>query len=58
MHGLDVFGMVVSSTSSHALRAPVVRYDVDVILEFFLADSAFSVLRDNLTVEKFPHFCG
>jgi hypothetical protein len=57
MHSLDVFGMVVSSTSSHALRAPVVRYDVDVILEFFLADGAFSVLRDDLAVEQFPRFC-
>jgi hypothetical protein len=57
MHSLDVFGMVVSPTSSHALRAPVVRYDVVVTVELFLADGAFSVLRDNLAVEQFPHFC-
>jgi hypothetical protein len=57
MHSLDVFGMVVSPTSSHARRARVVRYDVVVIVELFLADGAFSVLRDNFAVEQFPHFC-
>jgi hypothetical protein len=57
MHSLDVFWMVVSPTSSHALRAPVVRYYVVVIVELFLADGAFSVLRLNLAIEQFPHFC-
>jgi hypothetical protein len=57
MHSLDVFWMVVSPTSSHALWEPVVRYDVVVTVELFLANGAFSVLRDNLAVEQFPHFC-
>jgi hypothetical protein len=39
------------------LKAHVVRYDVVVIVELFLADGAFSVLRDNLAVEQFPQFC-
>jgi hypothetical protein len=55
MHSLDVFWMVVSPTSSHALRAPVVRYDVVVIVELFLADGAFSVGFDNLTWPTCAH---
>jgi hypothetical protein len=53
---LDIVWMVVPPTSSHALRFPVVRYDLAVVGELFVTDGTFSVLLDNFTVQKPPDF--
>jgi hypothetical protein len=55
MHGLDVFRMVISPSSSHTFRVPVVRYDVAVICKFFQADDALPVLLGDLSVQQPPH---
>ena len=55
MHGLDVFRMVISPGSSHSFRVSVVRHDVAVIREFLVADCAFPVLLDDLSVQQLPH---
>ena len=34
----------------------MVGYDVAVVGERFLAESAFAILQSNLPVEEFPHF--
>ena len=34
----------------------MIRYDVGVVREFFVADCAFSVLFNNLAIEKLPRF--
>ena len=47
--------MVVSPRSSHSFRIFVVRDDVVVIREVFVADGAYPALLDNLSVQKFPH---
>jgi hypothetical protein len=45
---LNIVRMVVSPRSSHPFGIPVVRYDVVVICELFVTDSAFPVLLDDL----------
>ena len=55
---LNVFRMVVSPRASHSFRVPVVRYDVAAVRKFLVADCTFSVLLDDLSVEKFPHLGG
>ncbi len=47
--------MIVSPGSSHAFGIDVVRHDVVVVGEGFLADRASSVLLDDLTIEQLPH---
>ena len=47
--------MVVSPRSSHAFATFVVRDNIVVIRELFLADWADSVLLADLPVEQFPH---
>jgi len=50
--------MVVSPRATHSFRFSVVRYDIVVICEVFLADGADPALLDNLSVQKFPYFGG
>jgi hypothetical protein len=57
MRCLDIVWVIVSPGSSHALGIPVVWHDVVVIGELFLADCAFPVLLDNLSVQEFSYFC-
>ena len=47
--------MVVSPRPSHAPRANVVRYDVAVVGEPFLAEGADAILRGNLSVHQLTH---
>ncbi len=42
--------MVISPRTAHSLRLLVVRHDIVVIRELFMADRAFLVLLDNLAV--------
>ena len=53
---LDIVRMIISPRSSHTFRIPVVRHDIVVICEVFVADGADPALLDNLSVQKFPHF--
>jgi hypothetical protein len=50
--------MIVSPCSSHSFGILVVRHNVAVICELFVADCAYPVLLDNLPLQKFPHFGG
>jgi hypothetical protein len=56
MDRLNVIRMVVSPRSSHAAGMDVVRYDIVVVGELYFAEGAFTVLDDDLLVEKFSHF--
>ena len=55
---LDIVWVVIPPCSAHSFRIPVVRDDVVVIREVFVADSAYPALLDNLSVQKFPHLGG
>jgi hypothetical protein len=57
MRGLDVFRMIVAPSSSHSLRASVVRYDVAAVGKFLVTDGALTTLLDNLAVQQLPHLC-
>ena len=48
--------MVIPPRSSHSFRIFVVRNDIVVIREVFVADGAYPALLDNLSVQQFPHF--
>lgn len=53
----DIVRVVVSPCSAHPFRIFVVWHDIVVVRELFVADCAFPVLLDNLSVQQFPHFC-
>jgi hypothetical protein len=53
----DIVWVVVSPRPSHTFRIAVVWDNIVVVCEFFVADCAFSILLDNLSVQEFPHFC-
>jgi hypothetical protein len=57
MRCLDIVRMVVSPCSAHSFGFSVVWHDIVVVREVFMADCAFPVLLDNLSVQEFPHFC-
>jgi len=48
--------MIISPRSTHSFGILVVRDDICVVCELFVADGAFPVLRDNFSIEQFPHF--
>lgn len=53
----DILWVIVSPCPSHTLGIFVVRNDVVVIREFFVADCAFPVLLHDLSVQQLPYFC-
>jgi hypothetical protein len=55
---LDVVGMVVTPSSSHAFGIPVVWNDVVVVRERFAAEGTDLILLDDLAVQEFAHFRG
>ena len=55
MNRLDVFGAVVSPSSSHAFGLDVVGHNLVEISEGCPADCAFSVLLDDLSVQQPSH---
>jgi hypothetical protein len=54
---LDIVGMVVPPCSSHPFGIPVVRHDVVVVGEFFVADGTLPRLLDDFAIKQFPHLC-
>jgi len=52
---LDIVWMVVPPSSAHSLRILVVRNDVVVVGELFVADGAYTSLLSDLTVQQLPH---
>ena len=56
MNSLDVVGMIVPPRAAHTPRANVVRHDVTVVGEQFLAEGADAILRGNLLVQQPSHF--
>lgn len=57
VRGLNVVRVVVAPGASHAFGVLMVRYDVAVVGELYMAERAFSSLFDNLAVHKLPHLC-
>jgi hypothetical protein len=56
MNRLDVVGMVISPRPSHTAGTDVVRNDVVIIRKQTVAESASTVLGDDLPVHELPHF--
>ena len=52
---LNVIWMVISPRSAHPFWIPVVRHDVVIVAELFVADRALSVLFDDLPVQELAH---
>jgi len=52
---LNIVRMVVSPCSSHSFRILMVRHDVAVVRELFMADGTFLVLLHDLSVQKLAH---
>jgi len=48
--------MIVPPRAAHTPRANVVRHDVTVVGEQFLAEGADAILRGNLLVQQPSHF--
>ena len=44
MYGLDIFRVVISPSSTHTSRVPVVRYDVVTVGKFFVTEGALPLL--------------
>src|SRR5579864_4692061 len=57
MRCLHVVRMVVSPSSSHSFGILVVRHNVVVVGEFFVAYGTLAVLLDDFALKQFPHFC-
>jgi hypothetical protein len=55
MDCLNVIGMIISPRSSHAFGLDVVGHNLVVIREVRVADRAFAVLLDDLSVQQLPH---
>ena len=58
MRCLHVIRVIISPSSAHSFRIPVVRDHIVVVRKLFMADGAFPVLLDNFPVQQFPHFRG
>jgi hypothetical protein len=57
MYRLNVVRMVVSPRPSHAFGLDMVGHNLVVIRESCVADCAFPVLLDDLSVQQLPHLC-
>ncbi len=56
MNRPDVVRMVISPRASHCSGIFVVRHNVVVVRELFVADCAYSVLFGDFALQEFPHF--
>ena len=56
MRCLDIVWVIIPPRSSRSFGISVVRNDIVVVCELFVADGAFPVLLDNLPILQFPHF--
>ena len=54
---LDIVRVIISPAPTHPFGVLVIRHDVAVIGELFLANGGFPVLLDNLAVQQFSHLC-
>src|SRR5579872_7135240 len=54
---LNIVRMVISPRSPHSFGILVVRHDVVVVGEFFVADRTLPVLLDDFPLQDFPHLC-
>jgi hypothetical protein len=48
--------MIVPPGSSHPFGISMIRDDVAIVCELFMADGTLPILLDNLPVQKFSHF--
>jgi hypothetical protein len=55
MNRLDVFGAVVSPSSSHPFGLDMVGHNLVVIAKRLVTDCAFPALVSDLTVQQLPH---
>jgi hypothetical protein len=58
MRCLDIAGMVVAERAAHAFRISVIRDDISVVRELFVADRTNAVLLNDFPAEEFSHLCG
>jgi len=58
MRCLNVVWMVISPRTAHAFGILMIRHDVVVVREFFMADRTLLVLLRNLPIQEFPHLGG
>jgi hypothetical protein len=56
VNSLNVVRVIVSPRPSHAAGIDVIGYDVAVVAELFIAESALAVLGHNLLVQQLSHF--
>jgi hypothetical protein len=56
MRCLDVVRVIISPSSVHSFRIPVVGNHIVIVCELFMTNGAFPVLLDDLPVQQFPHF--
>jgi hypothetical protein len=54
---LDIVRMIISPGAAHSFGIPMIRDDVAIVRELFMADWAYPVLLNNLPVQQFPHLC-
>jgi hypothetical protein len=52
---LNVVWMVISPRSAHPFWIPMVRHDVAIVTELFLADCALSALIYDFPVQQLAH---
>jgi hypothetical protein len=55
MDCLDIFRMIISPSSTHSFRVPVVRYDVAAVSKFLVTDCAFFVLLHDFAINQLSH---
>ena len=55
MRCLNIVWMVIPPRPAHSFRILMVRDDIVVVREVFVADGAYPALLDNLSVQQFPH---
>ena len=55
MYRLDIIRVIVPPRSAHSLRIPMVRDDVVIVRELFVADRADAGLFPDLSVQQLSH---
>jgi hypothetical protein len=55
MGRLDIVRMIVSPSSAHSFRVPMIRDHIVIVCEFLLADCAYASLLPDFAVQQLPH---
>jgi hypothetical protein len=57
MNGLDILGVVISPSPSHAFGLDMVGHNLAVIDKRLVTDCASSALVSDLPIQQLPHLC-